>query len=78
MAPQDFTLAVGAHIAHEMPPGWVHKLLRAGQALILVDGVDEMPEGQRERVRTWLADLVQTFHAARFVVTSRPVAVGED
>jgi hypothetical protein len=77
-APQDFTLAVGAHIAHEMPPGWVHEQLRAGQALILVDGVDEMPEGQRERVRTWLADLVLTFRSARFVVTSRPAAVGED
>jgi hypothetical protein len=75
--PQDFPLAVGAHIAHEMPPGWVHELLRAGQALVLVDGVDEMPEAQRERVRAWLGDLVQTFRFARFVVTSRPAAVGE-
>jgi hypothetical protein len=75
--PQDFPLAVGAHIVHEMPPGWVHELLRAGQALILVDGVDEMPEGQRGRVRAWLADLVQTFGSSRFVVTSRPAAVGE-
>lgn len=75
--PQDFPLAVGAHIAHEMPSGWVHELLRAGQALILVDGVDEMPAAQRGRVRAWLADLVQTFGPARFVVTSRPAAVGE-
>lgn len=75
--PEDFPLAVGAHIAHEMPPGWVHELLRAGRALVLVDGVDEMPEAQRERVRAWLGDLVQTFRFARFVVTSRPAAVGE-
>jgi hypothetical protein len=75
--PEDFPLAVGAHIAHEMPTGWVHELLRKGKALILVDGVDEMPEAQRERVRAWLADLVQTFRSARFVVSSRPAAIGE-
>jgi len=75
--PEDFPLAVGAHIADEMPSGWVHDLLRKGRALILVDGVDEMPEAQRERVRAWLADLVYTFPSARFVVTSRPAAIGE-
>lgn len=77
-APQDFPVAVGSHIAHEMPSGWVHELLRSGKALILVDGVDEMPEGQRERVREWLTELVSTFHSARLVVTSRPAAIGED
>lgn len=75
--PQDFPLAVGAHIADEMPQGWVHQLMRAGQALILVDGVDEMPEGQRERVRAWLAELVETFRSARYVITSRPAAIDE-
>lgn len=75
--PEDFPLTVGAHIAHEMPTGWVHELMRAGHALVLVDGVDEMPGARRERVRSWLADLVQTFRAARFVVTSRPAAVEE-
>jgi hypothetical protein len=76
-APEEFPLTVSAHLAHEMPNGWVHGLLRSGQALVLVDGVDEMPEDQRDRVRAWLGDLRQTFHAARFVVTSRPAAVGE-
>src|SRR5207248_5838453 len=76
-APQDFPLTVGAHVAHEMPQNWVHELLRTGQALILVDGVDEMPEGQRDRVRAWLTDLVETFRSARYVVTSRPAAIDE-
>jgi NACHT domain len=76
-APQEFPLAVGVHIADEMPQGWVHQLLRAGQALILVDGVDEMPESQRDRVRSWLSDLVETFHSVRCVVTSRPTAIDE-
>lgn len=76
-APEEFPLAVGRHLVHEMPPGWVHGLLRAGRALVLVDGVDEMPEGQRDRVRAWLGDLRDSFHAARYVVTSRPAAIGE-
>jgi hypothetical protein len=75
--PQEFPLSVGAHIAEDMPKGWVHQLLRTGQALILVDGVDEMPEGQRDRVRRWLTELVEEFRSARWVVTSRPAAVGE-
>ena len=50
-APEEFPLAVGRNLSHEMPAGWVHGLLRAGRALVLVDGVDEMPEGQRDQVR---------------------------
>ena len=41
-SPEEFPLTVGRNLAHEMPSGWVHGLLRAGRALILVDGVDEM------------------------------------
>lgn len=76
-APEEFPLAVGRNLTHEMPPGWVHGLLREGRALVLMDGVDEMPEEQREPVRAWLADLARDFPDARYVVTSRPAAVGE-
>jgi hypothetical protein len=76
-APEEFPLAVGRNLTHEMPSGWVHGLLREGRALVLMDGVDEMPEEQREPVRAWLADLARDFPEARYVVTSRPAAVGE-
>ena len=33
--PEDFPLTVGRNLVHEMPPGWVHSLLRNGQALVL-------------------------------------------
>lgn len=77
-APQEFPLTVGVHIADEMPRGWVHQLLRDGRALLLVDGVDEMPERQRDKVRTWLTELLETYRSLRCVVTSRPAAVGAD
>jgi hypothetical protein len=75
-APEQFLDAVGRHIAQEMPPGWVHGLLREGRALLLVDGVDELREGvRRDAARDWLRDLVAAFPKARYVVTSRPAAV---
>jgi hypothetical protein len=77
-APEQFLDAVGRHIAQEMPPGWVHGLLREGRALVLVDGVDELREGvRREAARDWLRDLVAAYPKARYVVTSRPAAVAE-
>ncbi len=76
-APEEFPLAVGRNLSQEMPVGWVHGLLRAGRALVLVDGVDEMPEGQRDQVREWLGELIGNFSGARYVITSRPTAIRE-
>lgn len=73
-APEDFLREVGGTIAHTMPLGWVHHLLATGRALVLVDGVDELPEGQRRRARAWLRELLDAYPDARYVVTSRPSA----
>src|SRR5258708_18621104 len=58
-----------------MPRGWVHEKLRSGRAIVLIDGLDEIPASQREDVRTWLKELMETYSHARFIVTSRPHAV---
>jgi hypothetical protein len=73
-SPERFLSEIGRHIAVNMPEGWVHQLLRDGRALILIDGVDELPDPQRRPAREWLAELVETFPKARYVVTSRPGA----
>ncbi|WP_284747330.1 NACHT domain-containing protein [Amycolatopsis sp. RTGN1] len=73
--PERFLDEVGRHIADEMPPGWVHKRLRKGWAVVLVDGIDELPDERRREVRGWLRELVGAFPKARFVVTTRPAAV---
>ncbi|MFF4426945.1 NACHT domain-containing protein [Streptomyces sp. NPDC001549] len=52
--------------------------MRAGRALVLVDGVDEVPLRLRGRTQVWLRGLVAAFPRARFVVTTRPSAVPED
>lgn len=76
--PELFLANLGRHIADEMPHGWVHDLLRSGKAIVLIDGVDEVPAAQRDRVREWLKDLVDTFPESRYVVTSRSGAAGPD
>ncbi|MCW2899761.1 MAG: hypothetical protein JWO67_2026 [Streptosporangiaceae bacterium] len=76
--PQQFLSQVGRHIADDMPRGWVHRLLRAGRALVLIDGIDELPESEREAARDWLRELIGAFPYARYVVTSRPAAATGD
>jgi hypothetical protein len=66
---------VAPSLGSEVPDGWVGKQLRSGRAIVLIDGVDEVPEVARRGVRDWIADLVWTYPKSRFVVTSRPSAV---
>ncbi|RJQ75735.1 NACHT domain-containing protein [Pseudonocardiaceae bacterium YIM PH 21723] len=72
--PEEFLQTSVAHIADQMPAGWMHEQLAGGRALILVDGVDELPESRRDAARRWLQELVIAYPAAGYVVTSRPAA----
>ncbi|MFF3158132.1 NACHT domain-containing protein [Streptomyces sp. NPDC057910] len=74
--PEDFLRSAGVPFAP--PPGWTESLLSAGRALVLVDGVDEVPLRLRARTEAWLKSLVTAFPQARYVVTTRPSAVSED
>jgi hypothetical protein len=71
-APERFLDDATPNLTGAMPAGWVHRQLNAGRALVLVDGVDELPEDERQRAREWLLNLAGTFDSARYVVSSRP------
>ncbi|WP_324987167.1 NACHT domain-containing protein [Streptomyces sp.] len=73
-APEDFVKAATPSIAAVMPSGWVHRQLSANDAILLVDGVDELPGGRRPKVRAWLRGLIATYPGLRVIVTSRPSA----
>ncbi|MGW5866388.1 NACHT domain-containing protein [Streptomyces sp. NPDC055239] len=77
-APADFLSAVGSPLAGTQPKGWESRVLAAGRALILVDGIDEIPESERSRTKEWLGDLIDAYPGNRWLVTSRPSAVRED
>lgn len=67
---------IGRLQAGPVPPEWVHRRLLSGNALLLVDGVDELVARRRPAVRVWLAGLLGAYPSVRVVVTSRPTAVG--
>ncbi|MFI9720396.1 NACHT domain-containing protein [Streptomyces sp. NPDC052396] len=76
--PEDFLAAAARPLAgHPAARGWVTRCLAEGSLLLLIDGVDEVPEADRRRTLAWLKDLLAAYPAARYVVTTRPSAVRE-
>ena len=73
--PEDFIAAIAPMLAAEFPRGWVRNQLRSGRSLVLIDGVDELPERKRVNVSNWLGDLCQLFPEVRYIVSTRPAAV---
>jgi len=77
-APQDLPRLVVPAIADAMPHEWVHKHLKSKHAVVLIDGVDEIPEVRRKQFYDWLEEQILAFPQTRFIVTSRPHAVFEE
>ncbi|MFC8273622.1 NACHT domain-containing protein [Streptomyces sp. NPDC057271] len=75
-APDRFLSAVGCPLSP--PEGWADRVLGAGRGLVLVDGIDEIPEVERDRARRWLRELLDSYDGNRWLVTSRPTAVRDD
>lgn len=73
--PEDFLRATGVPLHGAAPAGWADRLLSQGRALVLVDGVDEVPMRLRQRTEKWLKDLIAAYPRSRYVVTTRPSAV---
>ncbi|WP_424891476.1 NACHT domain-containing protein [Streptomyces sp. XH2] len=76
--PEEF-LATAAGPLAGLPAaqGWVTRRLTEGTALLLIDGVDEVPEADRRRTLAWVKDLLAAYPDARYVITTRPSAVRE-
>ena len=64
----------GRFVRGLMPSGWVNHVLREGRALILLDGVDEVPAELRGEVRKWIRSLCSKSVgvSCRVLVSSRP------
>ncbi|MFI1400626.1 NACHT domain-containing protein [Streptomyces sp. NPDC020681] len=70
--------SVARLMCEEPPEGWAARVFKAGRALLLVDGLDEVPKSDREEANEWLSALLARFPDTRCVVTSRPLAVEPD
>ncbi|MDX3228233.1 NACHT domain-containing protein [Streptomyces sp. ME19-01-6] len=76
--PADFLASVRHPRAGGQPAGWAERVLSAGRGLLLVDGVDEVPEEDRERLRHALRRSLARYPGNVWLVTSRPSAVREN
>jgi hypothetical protein len=72
---EEFPAQVARMLTGEMPASWVHDQLDSGRAIVLVDGVDELPQGRRTEMLNSLRQLVTAYPYARYLVTSRPTAI---
>ncbi|MFF7967562.1 NACHT domain-containing protein [Streptomyces sp. NPDC007903] len=77
-SPARFLTAVGCPLDGAQPDGWEYRVLTSGRALVLIDGLDEVPERERERARAWLRDLADAFPGNHWLITSRPSAVDDE
>lgn len=74
-SPATFLSAAGYQEAGAAPASWTERVLGAGRALLLIDGIDEAPESDREQVRRKLREWTLRYPGNVWIVTSRPSAV---
>lgn len=55
-----------------VPSGWFSHILERADCLLLVDGLDEVPEAQRRAVISFLDKQITTYPRSRFIATARP------
>ncbi|MFD8478640.1 NACHT domain-containing protein [Kitasatospora sp. NPDC059673] len=73
--PEEFLTLDDRMCAERQPLGWAHRLLSTGRALLLVDGLDEVPTDQREEALDWLDRLLDHYPDTWTLATVRPSAV---
>ncbi|WP_329581141.1 tetratricopeptide repeat protein [Kitasatospora sp. NBC_01250] len=73
--PAEFLAMDRSPVADSQPPGWADRLFAAGRAVLLVDGLDEIPQGERDEAGEWLAELLASYPNCFTLVTVRPSGV---
>ncbi len=75
-APEDLPTLIANELGRP-PIDWVRSVLDEGKGLLLLDGVDEVPNQRRESIRQALEALIARYPDNQFVVSTRPEAVPE-
>jgi hypothetical protein len=72
--PERFLDHIAANLIEEMPRAWCQGVLRT-RALLLLDGIDELPAARRKDFVIWLQGLLADFDHLVIVASSRPAAL---
>ena len=60
-----------------IPSDWATGVLRRGEALIMLDGFDEVAQAQRPAIARWINEQMRRYSKSVFIVTTRPKAYQE-
>ncbi|MFH0774131.1 MAG: NACHT domain-containing protein, partial [bacterium] len=78
ISPLDAILGIGEEFGAKLSPSFLKEKMEKGDCLILLDGLDELPEKQdRFEMADYIARFISAFSKNRFVVTSRPMGFTE-
>jgi NACHT conflict system protein/NACHT domain-containing protein len=72
--PSGFLAGLSRSVVERTPDGWADRLLSSGNAVLLLDGVDEFPAHRLPDLLEWIGELMHDYPRIRIVVTSRPAA----
>jgi predicted MPP superfamily phosphohydrolase len=72
--PCEFHLKLAKELP-DPPDGWIDDVLRSGRALVMFDGVDEVPLWLRDATMREIRELIDAYADNYYVVTTRPEAV---
>jgi len=61
----------------QMSPDWIKQILKKGDAIVMLDGFDEVAKEQRSAVARWINEQVRQYGKSVFILTSRPKAYTE-
>ncbi len=76
--PADFPELIAKEVGNP-PSDWVKSILEGKRALVLIDGIDEVPQRYRESaIRREVEALVKAYPDNYFVISTRPSAVCEN
>ncbi|MHC5753199.1 MAG: NACHT domain-containing protein, partial [Nostoc sp.] len=72
--PGQFPLLLAKELP-DPPANWIDDILKSGRALVMFDGVDEVPQQARDETMREIRQLMKTYPDNYYVVTTRPEAV---
>ena len=61
----------------QVPVHWCRDLLIRGDAIVMLDGFDEVRKAQRPAVALWINQQMRQYNKSVFLITSRPSAYGD-
>jgi hypothetical protein len=76
-SPEEFPQTLAKELGRP-PDQWAVSILRQGRAIILLDGIDEVPSQLRDTLRNDVLALVAAYSKNIFLISTRPLAVPPD